>query len=141
MNLRKPTNWGIVYHPHSYGIATLLRVGVKVAGFQLLLHHFRPHTELEFHDHPWAFRTLVLWGGYRDESLLDDGTVVVDQLGPLSARRRAAMHAHRTSTTRHTWTIVFTGRKQRQWCKGTPETWVCGGEVQDFDATRRMVRV
>lgn len=131
----------IVFHPHSYGIATLMRIGVKLpSGRQFLLHHFRPHSEDEFHDHPWSFRTFVLWGSYVDESLGWDG-LVRDVLRPGSTRRRPALHAHRTSCTGHVWTFVVTGPKERQWCKGTPESWVCGGEVADFDATRGMVKI
>jgi hypothetical protein len=130
-----------VFHPHNYGISTLMRVGFKFAGRQLLLHHFRPHTELEFHDHPWPFRTVVLWGSYVDESPTASGEIIRDVLRPFSTRRRPALHAHRTHCKRHVWTFVLTGRKERRWCKGTPETWVCEGEVQDFDETLGMVKV
>jgi hypothetical protein len=134
------TRW-FVYHPHKYGIATLMRVGFRVAGRQLLLHHFRPHTETEFHDHPWSFRTLVLWGSYVDESLDQQGRLLRDVLRPLSTRRRASQHAHRTSCKGHVVTLVYTGRKERQWCKGTPEQWICDGEVEAFDRTLGMVKV
>lgn len=129
------TRW-FVFHPHSYGIATLMRVGFRVAGRQLLLHHFRPHTEREFHDHPWPFVTVVLWGGYLDESLDAHGRIVRDQLLVGSVRRRPALHAHRTSCRRHTWTLVLTGRKRRVWCKGTPRRWACDGEPGSFYAER-----
>lgn len=131
-----------VFHPHSYGIATLARIGFRFRGRQLLLHHFRPHTETEFHDHPWGFRTLVLWGSYTDESLGTSKTFIrTDVLRVGSTRRRPALHAHRTKCTGHVWTLVVTGRPEREWCKGSRENWVCGGEVADFDATRGMVRV
>jgi hypothetical protein len=134
---------GFLYHPHSYGIATLMRIGVRFpSGRQLCLHHFRPHAETEFHDHPWSFWTLVLWGGYVDERMTERGTIWRDVLGPGHLRHRDAMHAHRTtSTARHTWTLVLMSPKKREWCKGTPETWICGGEVDDFDATRGMVKI
>lgn len=35
----------------------------------------------------------------------------------------------------------WTSPKQRNWCKGSPEGWICDGEVEDFDATRGMVKV
>lgn len=130
-----------VYRPHSYGLATLMRVGFKIAGRGFYLHHFRPHTETEFHDHPWNFRTIVLWGRYVDESLDQQGRVYRDVLRPLSTRYRLATHAHRTSCEGHVLTLVFVSRKRRHWCKGTPEGWVCKGEVEDFDATRGMVKV
>lgn len=110
-----------VFHPHSYGIATLMRIGVRLpGGGQLVLHHFRPHDETEFHDHPWAFRTLVLWGGYVDESLdLETGDTRRDVLGPGHYRRRPARHIHRTqSTAKHTWTLVLVAPKEREWRHG-----------------------
>lgn len=131
------------YHPHSYGIATLSRVGFRTSdgGYQLMLHHFRPHAEKDFHDHPWDFRTLVLWGGYTDESLAGTDHVVVEHMRPGMTRKRFATHAHRTFSRRGAVTLVFTWPKSRTWCKGHPEHWVCGGKVEDFDATRGMVKV
>lgn len=139
--MRKISNQYVVFHPHSYGIATLLRAGIKVAGRQVVLHHFRPHTETEFHDHPWSFRTFVLWGSYTDESINSNDETVLDVLRVGSTRHREATHAHRTSCKGHVWTLVFTSKKKRKWCKGSPQAWVCNGEVQDFDATRGMVMV
>lgn len=140
LKMFKTRRW--VFHPHSYGIATLLRFGYRrKGGGQILLHHFRPHTETEFHDHPWGFRTFVLWGSYTDESIDSNDVTTVDRLRVGSTRRRLATHAHRTSCKGHVWTLVFTTPKQRSWCKGSPAAWVCGGEVQDFDATRGMVKV
>jgi hypothetical protein len=159
-----------IFHPLSYGIATLMRIGIVFHGRKLMIHHFLPHQETEFHDHPWSFRTLVLLGGYWDESpcpnpdcdrgmetyvsmgpmpdvserecsLCHGSGIIVDILRRGDRRFRPALHAHRTSCTCHTWTLVFTSRKQRTWCKGTPETWICGGEVADFDALRGMVRI
>lgn len=129
-----------VYHPRKYGIATLMRIGVRIRGWQFLVHHFWPHEETEFHDHPWAFRTFVLWGSYVDESVSADGSVTRDVLRVGSTRFRPALHAHRTSCTGDTWTFVITRPKERKWCKGTPESWVCDGEVEDFDAKRGMVK-
>lgn len=139
------TKW-FLFHPHSYGIATLMRIGITFpGGRKLLLHHFRPHQETEFHDHPWSFRTLVLWGSYVDESLHHNrfGEAVIrrDRLSFLSTRKRSELHAHRTSSKHQVWTLVLTSKKKRSWCKGTPTSWVCDGEVEDFDATRGMVKV
>lgn len=141
MKLKKISNDWFVFHPHSYGIATLMRIGFKFRGRQLVLHHFRPHRQVEFHDHPWSFRTIVLWGGYVDESLDNNNLVVQDRLHWLSMRKRPALHAHRTASKGHTVTLVLTSKKKRSWCKGTPQSWVCGGEVKDFDSTRGMVKV
>lgn len=31
--------------------------------------------------------------------------------------------------------------KRFLWCQGTPERWICGGEIVDFDAARGMVKI
>lgn len=136
------TRW-FIFHSHSYGIATLMRIGfVLPGGRKLLLHHFRPHHEDRFHDHPWSFRTIVLWGGYIDESLAEsigsERLVIRDRLRFLSMRQRPALHAHRTACSGHTVTLVLTGPPKREWCEGYPQQWACEGDPQDFDTTRGM---
>lgn len=152
-----------VYHPHSYGIATLMRIGVrsKPGGYQLHIHHFKPHKVWpfddgsadpeDFHDHPWDFRTFVLWGGYVDERLRGyrstpgrpGKTPIIDRevMKPGMTRKRLATHAHRTSSETGAVTLVFTWPKSRTWCRGTPDNWVCGGKVEDFDSTRGTVKI
>lgn len=138
----KISNRFVTFHPHSYGIATLMRFAIKLpGGYKVMLHHFRPHKEDSFHDHPWSFRTLVLWGSYTDQSLKSNDEIVTDVLKPGSTRYRRDLHAHRTSCEGHVWTLVFAYPESREWCKGVPERWVCGGEIADFDATRGMVKV
>lgn len=56
-----------VFHPLSYGTATLARIGLRRAdGRAIMFHYFPPHEASTFHDHPWHFTTLVLWGAYDD---------------------------------------------------------------------------
>lgn len=88
-----------------------------------------------------GFRTRVLWGTYVDESLDRDGQIVRDVLRRGARRFRPALHAHRTACEGHVWTLVLTGPKEREWCVGTPDHWVCDGEVEAFDAQRGMVKV
>jgi hypothetical protein len=121
------------YFPRQFGIGTLERFGVKFpSGRKLLLHHFAPHREVKFHDHPWSFRTFVLWGSYVDESLEDPmgARVVTDRLRFLSTRKRHHSHTHRTSCERHTWTLVLTTPKHGEpWCDGfaprAEHVWEC----------------
>lgn len=106
------------------GYVTMTRWGVKACGHKLLLHRFRPHRDFEYHDHPWPFVTLVVWGAYVDES--PNGR---DRLRMGSIRRRSEHHMHRTSCARTTWTLVVTGRWRRAWCRGmdptAQATWTC----------------
>lgn len=120
------------FHPHARALGTLLRFSVRLPhGRKLMLHHFRPHREREWHDHPWDFRTFVLWGGYTDESLQADGQIVVDTLRAGSYRLRVAEHAHRTYSQRGALTLVLTTRPRKPWCHSgeditTPRAdWTC----------------
>lgn len=75
--------------------------------------HFigRPDKDRERHDHPWNFRTWVLWGGYDEEAHVigadgkPTGETVKDTLGWLATRFRPATHAHRIVRL-HTKTVV-----------------------------------
>lgn len=133
-------NKHFLYHPREYGIATLTRIGIKIRGHKIVFHRFDPHAEVKFHDHPWSFVTICLWGSYVDESVHHSG-LKRDRLKAGSIRYRSATHRHRTSCEKTTYTFVVTSRKQRDWCMGTPERWVCGGKIEDFDALKGMVKV
>jgi hypothetical protein len=108
-----------------------MRISIKLpSGHKLMLHHFAPHRELSWHDHPWDFRTIVLLGSYTDESIGSDGSIVVDRLHWLSTRSRKAEHAHRTASTHGAITLVLASPKRRQGCHSpdsgvTTADWTC----------------
>ena len=103
---------------------------------------FRPDADRVFHDHPWSFHTLVLWGGYDELShrragpwvlqrtATEDapdrpaqigraptGKLVPDRLRWLSWRSRSPEHAHRITRlhTRRVVTLIFRGERGRDW--------------------------
>lgn len=149
-----------VFHPLSYGTATLARVSFRRSdGRALMFHYFPPHEATTFHDHPWPFTTLVLWGSYTDLTpcekcagqgfdstvnvLLARGSdrwctrcggsgVLLDRVRMGERRRRPATHRHRTIVRHRTFTVVVCGRTEREWCEGTPDEWECGGVETDF---------
>lgn len=89
---------------------------------KLMLHRFMPNTtDREYHDHPWAFVTVVLQGGYDDYSLgvyehLVTRRTKPDRLRRGSLRYRPAKHSHITrSGSGGAWTLVFTGPFTRSW--------------------------
>lgn len=141
----------LTFHPVSYGVGSLARlsIGLHPEGRRLMLHYF-PRNEdpgPEFHDHPWPFWTLVLWGSYTDESIglalwtPPDGYVRYikrDALHAGSVRHRLATHRHRTFVHQPTFTVVFRGATERMWCEGTTEDWKCDGEPVDFNETIGM---
>ncbi len=132
------TAW-FVYHPFSYGIATLCRIGLRFKGHQFVVHIFKPAPPAsKFHDHPWRFTTRVLWGEYIDESLSPLGQLRLDRLRLGAHRQRPAEWCHRMTTPKWTLTLVHTYPKERNWCEGVPGAWNCDGAAENFDSTRGM---
>jgi hypothetical protein len=76
------------------------------------LHHWlAPDDDRARHDHPWGFRTFVLWGGYTDSS--PDGD---EHLKAPATRYRPATHQHTVfPDPGGCWTIIVTGPKVRNW--------------------------
>lgn len=99
----------------------------------LYLHcFFRSDKDRWPHDHPWPFRTLVLKGGYVEETWAVDPTTgkpgirCYEAMSPFTTRWRAAEHLHRVHITpgRPSWSLVFTGAKCRSWGFMTDEGWI-----------------
>lgn len=83
------------------------------AGHHLFVHLFhRGDAEPYFHDHPWPFWSLILWGGYWEHT--PEGR---RWYGPLRLLRRPADWRHRVELPagRRCWTLVWTGAKARSW--------------------------
>lgn len=71
-----------------------------------------------FHDHPYWFVTIVLWGGYVDVSGPEtgEGPPSEDRLGIGSIRFRPAHFRHSVQQVRPgTATILISGRPSRRW--------------------------
>ena len=84
----------------------------------------RPDADREYHDHPWSFWTIVLFGGYTETShvLRSEGTPTGrfkdDRIGWLGVRYRPATHAHLITKlhTRRVVTLVLRdNEKAREW--------------------------
>ena len=90
----------------------------------------RPDDDPDPHNHPWSFITLILSGGYWDESwVIGGGTGLfwrkkqpLKYCAPGGFYSRKAEHIHRVrlikkddGSYRHAWTLVFRGRIRRKW--------------------------
>jgi hypothetical protein len=86
---------------------------------RIYLHRFHRSDPDVLHDHPWPFRSLILWPGYYEET--PDGRR--KWYRPLSFIARTAAWAHRVvlKTGRGCWTLVFVGKKEREWGFHCPE--------------------
>ena len=83
---------------------------------------FRGDEDQCLHDHPWAFASLILKGGYWEET--EGGKVT--WCPPGSLRFMPATHKHRVilddGRKGATWTLVATTKKTRSW-----GFWTLGG--------------
>lgn len=89
----------------------------------------RPDDDREYHDHPWSFWTIVLFGGYTETSHImtrgfkqvsarPTGTFREDRIGWLGVRYRPATHAHlitRLHTRRVVTLVLRDNTKARDW--------------------------
>lgn len=98
------------------------------------IHHI--HTDdpgRDLHDHPWDFTSYILHGGYVEETLTNG----VDLRAGISRKhyghtwkpwrrwiRHKAQDFHRLTHLAGTWTLVFTGRRFREWGFLTENGWV-----------------
>lgn len=133
----------LTFHPVSYGTATLARlsIGLRPDGHRLMLHYFpKQDYASTYHDHPWSFFTLVLWGSYIDKSIDSAGRTRYDVMRVGSFRHRAAEHRHKTRVPRSAVTIVLTRPDQRAWCEGDVGDWKCDGRAEDFNETLGHIR-
>jgi hypothetical protein len=120
------------------------------SGNSVLLHYFpQPDEDRCLHDHPWAFTTTILAGGY-DERLPSDswrgkanglgpayGDYVIHGRVPGNSVERAASDLHLVARLPFgpTWTLVRTGPRVRDWGFHQPnQQWM---SHVDYFAARR----
>lgn len=78
--------------------------------FSIRIHHwFFGDDPRHFHDHPWSFLGMVLWGCYYD--VTEKGE---EYMWPGKIFYRQATHKH-TVKTDGCWTLIFTGPEVREW--------------------------
>lgn len=84
----------------------------------LKLHWFHRGDEAEHHDHPWDFLSLILWGGYTEETPCKCGSGVRRvryRPGALLRRPAEWAHAVRLEPGRKALTLVWMNRPRRDW--------------------------
>ena len=81
--------------------------------FNVFLHRFLKSDSDDLHDHPWAFRTLILWGGYWEYT--ESGKF---WRGPLTYRYAKAETFHRVElddNIPHCWTLFMPSKAYKDW--------------------------
>lgn len=89
------------------------------------------------HDHPWAFISLILKGGYVEHATIleklpswDDFYMIEKEIqtsriyGPGSILYRPATFTHKLEIHQPCWSLVVTFRKVREWGFHTPGGWL-----------------
>lgn len=86
---------------------------VRCRWFNLYIHQmWSPIAPPMCHDHPWAFVTFILMGGYWESQ---DGKTWTFRR-PFSVLYRPAEFRHTVKTVdKYAWSCVVTTRRQRQW--------------------------
>jgi hypothetical protein len=90
----------------------LIRWKIETPAGSIRLHHWLgPDDDRAHHDHPWAFRTFVIKGGYTDWS--PEGS---QHLKAPATQKREAIHRHTVvPDLGGAWTVIVTGPKIRSW--------------------------
>lgn len=101
----------------------LKRWYLETPWWSVRLHHWLAGDDPRyFHDHPWNFWTIVLWGTVYEKQLITN-TATEGFSGTSFHHRKfsdgfkyfAAEYKHIVSIDRSTWTLMFTGPKKRRW--------------------------
>lgn len=87
--------------------------------FAVKVHNILLSDHVCQHDHPWAFITFLLKGGYVEYT--PKGSKVY---GRFSLLYRPAKYVHRLEIHQPVWSLVITFRKTRVWGFVTPKGWV-----------------
>ncbi|RKR83214.1 hypothetical protein BDD43_3416 [Mucilaginibacter gracilis] len=83
------------------------------------------------HDHPWAFVTILLKGGYVEYT--QTGSKVY---GRGSVLYRPAESLHRLEIHQPVWSLVITFKKVRQWGFLTPRGWIKWFDYSSTDSCK-----
>lgn len=91
--------------------------------FSARLHHLHSSDPGALHDHPWGFVSFIIKGSYVETT--PEGTFLRKRW---SVIRHKATDLHRLtipgSPNGQTWSLVFFGRRTREWGFLTDDGWV-----------------
>lgn len=137
------------------GKVYLRRRGWECRHFGIYVHRMdAPDPGVDLHNHPFAFMSLVLWGGYTEERCRSFfAPYVAARAERLNLARRGNRrhrgwltiattpldHAHRIVELDRspTWTLVIRGRKLQRWGFLLPAGWM---DWEEYDRTVRAER-
>lgn len=96
--------------------------------FNLKIHKTLMSDPADFHDHPWNYVSIILWGGYTEEKLVDIQVVhyphthVINHTkskwywpGCILFRHGSRMHRLIIPENKYCITMIFTSKRWRNW--------------------------
>lgn len=93
--------------------------------FGIKIHNIkRSDLDRDLHDHPWGFWSLILKGGYVEETPSGEPNTLTQWFGRGSFIRHKATDFHKLTLFEPTWTLVITWGRERIWGFDTAEGWV-----------------
>ena len=96
---------------------------VQTPLFGVYLHrHIRPDWFRDMHDHPYSFVTWVLRGAYRENRIA--AKPLTWRQWSVHYMRAEWPHSILELTEVPTWTLMFVGRRRRDWGFVTDDGWV-----------------
>ncbi len=90
--------------------------------FNIFIHKFLKSDPDDLHDHPWEFRTIILYGGYWEYT--EQGKF---WRAPLSYRYAQAHTFHRVELDKdipYCWTLFIPSKNYRDWGFKTKKGWI-----------------
>lgn len=82
--------------------------------FSIRVHHIlRPDGDLDLHDHPWNWRTIIMRGWYIEEDVFGDRRARV--AGDTTRRSAETFHRITAVSEGGVWTLFIMGRKSNRW--------------------------
>ena len=99
--------------------------------FNIFLHKFLKGDPADVHNHPWSYRTVILWGGYYECIPIFDkeGRIIGDYpewRGPGYTCRYSADSYHRIELKPGVtcWTLFMPGRQEQEWGFMVDNNWI-----------------
>lgn len=110
--------------------------------FAIYVHQIRRSDEdLDPHDHPWNFSSIILEGSYEEASWYPPNFDVVHYRtfysGDVIEHKAEDAHRIRLKST-EVWTLVFTSGREREWGYQTKAGWIGHKEYRQLKTEGKL---
>lgn len=114
---------------------------IQTPWFGVYLHETtHPDQDRDLHDHPWNFWSFVLKGGYTELFTLD-GNTKTNKFNRFSFHKMSRLAFHKITELNNvpTWTVIFAGKRVREWGFSTDNGWIPWYEYKEKTNGSKMV--